>query len=79
MQIAPLKKVCTSFILNWCYWLTVRIILKEFVFDEERSWQYHLIHATCMSFFMTVFSNWKTVKAIFKKESRQIIDSTSDF
>ena len=65
----PLKRLIISFILNWFYWLIAWLIAEQFVFDEKRSWKYHVFHATWMAFFMTIPFNWKELKQIFKSQS----------
>ncbi len=66
-NLGPLKRLLFSFILNWIFWLTVRIIEDEFFFDEHRSWSNHIFYATWMSFVMTIFFNWKELKTIIKR------------
>lgn len=69
-SLTPLKKLAVSFILNWVYWLIAWLIAEHFVFDEKRSWKYHVFHATWMSFFMTIPFNWKELKQIFKPQTK---------
>jgi hypothetical protein len=69
--LTPFKKLAASFILNWFYWLTAWLIAEQFIFDESRSWKYHLFHATWMSFFMTISFNWKVLEQIFKPQNEK--------
>ena len=71
-NLTALKRLALSFILNWLYWLTAWLIAEQFVFDEQRSWKYHVFHATWMSFFMTLLFNWKELKQIFKRQNREL-------
>lgn len=68
-NLTPIKKYAVSFALNWFYWLTAWLIAEQFFFDENRSWLYHISHATWMSFFMTSIFNWKEFKQIFKRQN----------
>ena len=77
-NLTPLKQFAVSLILNWFYWLTAWLILERFFFDKQRSWSYHIFHATWMSFFMTIFLEWKTTKALFKTDSAPKIINDSD-
>ena len=70
-RLTPLKKLVASLILNWIYWLMAWLIAEQFVFDEKRSWKYHVFHATWMSFFMTIPFNWKELKQIFKPQHKE--------
>jgi hypothetical protein len=64
--LTPLRKWTVSFTLNWFYWLIAGLIAEQFFFDENRSWKYHVSHATWMSLLMTGLFNWKELKQIFK-------------
>lgn len=64
--LTPSKKLLVSFVLNWFYWLIAWLIAEQFIFDETRSWKYHVFHATWMAFFMTLPFNWKELKQIFR-------------
>ncbi len=77
-SLTPLKKLIVSFILNWIYWLIAWLIAEQFVFDENRSWKYHVFHATWMSFFMTIPFNWKEIKQIFKPQIKKDENSQLD-
>jgi hypothetical protein len=70
-DLTPFKRVSVSFILNWFYWLTAWLIAEQFIFDESRSWKYHLFHATWMSFFMTISFNWEVLEQIFKPQNEK--------
>ena len=76
--LTPLKKLVVSFILNWFYWLIVWLIAEHFVFGEQRSWKYHVFHATWLSFFMIIPFNWKELKQIFQPHSKQSINHKTD-
>lgn len=63
--LTPVKRLLLSFLLNWIYWLFAWKLAEQFIFEETRSWDYHLFHATWMSFFMTLLFNWRDIKLIF--------------
>lgn len=65
-SLTPFKRLAVSFILNWFYWLIAWLIADQFFFEEKHSIQYHLFHATWMSFIMTMPFNWKKIKELFK-------------
>jgi hypothetical protein len=73
-SLTPLKQLIVSFTLNWFLWLIVFLIGEMILFDEQRSWGYRLFYATWMSFFMTIPSNWKKLKSIFKAEKGNSTD-----
>ena len=77
-NLTALKRIVVSFILNWLYWLTAWLIAEYFVFDEQRSWKYHVFHATWMSIFMTIPFNWNELKQIFKPQNRESNISEKD-
>lgn len=64
----PLQTLIFSFSLNWIFWLIAWLLAEQFIFEEKRSWNYHIFHATWMSFFMTIPFNWKELKQIFKSD-----------
>lgn len=67
-QLTSLQKLVVSYSLNWIFWLIAWLLAEQFIFDEKRSWSYHIFHATWMSFFMIIPFNWKELKQIFKSE-----------
>lgn len=70
-NLTALKKLTVSFILNWFYWLIAWLIAEQIFFDENRSWKYHVFHATWMAFFMTIPFNWKELKEIVKPQKQK--------
>lgn len=65
-SLSSLKQFMLSFFLNWIFWLAAWLVGERIFFDEQMSWAYHIFHATWMTFFTTVFSNWRKIKALFK-------------
>ena len=70
-NLTPSKKLTVSFILNWFYWLIAWLVAEQLLFDEKRSWKYHVLHATWISFFMTILFNWKELKQFFKPQRQK--------
>lgn len=68
-NLPPLKKWTVSFTLNWFFWLIIWLIAEQFLFDESRTWKYHVFHATWMSFFMTIPFSWKELKQMVKPQN----------
>lgn len=67
-RLTSFQKLLVSFSLNWIFWLIAWLLAEQFIFEEYRSWNYHIFHATWMSFFMTIPLNWKELKQLFKSE-----------
>ncbi|BDQ12065.1 hypothetical protein [Sediminibacterium sp. TEGAF015] len=67
----PLKALALSFILNWFFWLIMRLLADQFVFDEKHSWMSNLFYATWMSFIMIIPFNWKTIQKLFKTKTKE--------
>lgn len=65
-SLTPFKRIGVSFILNWFFWLAAWLIAEKIFFEEKISWKDHFIHATWMSFFMTMPFSWKAIKELFK-------------
>ncbi len=68
-NLTPSKQLTVAFILNWFVWLIGWLFGDNIFFDEPHSWGYHIFHATWMAFFMTIFSNWTSMKALFKTDN----------
>ena len=64
-SLSPIRRLSLSFVLNWVYWLIAWKLAEQFIFEETRSWGYHLFHATWMSLFMTMLFKWKDLRQIF--------------
>jgi hypothetical protein len=68
-NLTPLKQLTVSFSFNWFIWFIAWLLGDKIFFDEQHSWGYHIFHATWMAFFWTIFSNWTTIKALFKSNN----------
>jgi len=73
----PLKQLIISYILNWIFWIIAGLIVERIYYDDRQSWSYHILNASWMAFFTTIFFNWKTINALFKtgKNKEQIRDT----
>ena len=67
----PLKNLAISFILNWFFWIIMRLLADQFIFDEAHSWKNNILHATWMSLFMIIPFNWIAIQKIFKPRSQK--------
>ena len=69
--LTPKKQLTVYFIVGWCYCFVAWVFGERFLFNEERSWNYHILHATFMACFMTVAFKWAQLKAIMKGKDKQ--------
>lgn len=70
-NLPPLKNLTFSFVLNWFFWIIMRLLADQFIFDEAHSWKYNILHATWMSLFMIIPFNWSEIQKIFKPRNQK--------
>lgn len=70
-DLPPLKGLVLSFFLNFSFWLIMRLLADQFIFDERHSWKSNILHATWMSLFMMIPFNWKHIQEIFKPRNKK--------
>jgi len=68
-NLSPLQKWAVSYMLNWFLWLFAWLIGEQFIFDETRSWKYHVFHATWMAFIFTFPLLWEAIKQMIKSRN----------
>jgi hypothetical protein len=77
-NLPPLKDLILSFILNLCFWLVMRLLADQFIFDEKHSLKSNILHATWMSLFMMIPFNWKQIQQIFKPRNKKFQSQEMD-
>jgi len=73
-----LKDLMFSFILFWFFWLIMRLIADQFIFDERHSWKNNMFHAAWMSLFTMIRFNWKGIRHFFKSKKQMLPNSKTD-
>jgi len=73
-NLSPLKQLTLYFVFNWLLWCIASLIGEKLSFTETRSIGGHIFSATWMSFFMTIFFNWKKSKLLFKRIMDRVIE-----
>ena len=77
-NLPTLKDLMFSFILNWFFWLIMRLIADQLFFEEKHSWGNNMFHATWMSLFTMIRFNWKGIRHFFKPQKQISPNSDSD-
>jgi len=70
-SLSAAKQIAVSFLLNFLVWLISWLFVERILFDENRSWAYHIYHATFMSLFTTLSSRWHLFKTLFRKKKKR--------
>lgn len=70
-SLPPFKNLAFTFIVNWFFWLIIRLLADQFIFDAAHSWKDNFFHATWMSLFMIIPFNWNEIQKILKPKNKK--------
>lgn len=67
------QRLLVNFIMQLLYWYFAFGILKHFIWpdDEPKSIPEQIFHAFWMAAWMTIFTQWRTVKELFKRKNAE--------